>query len=39
MIEIGNDERLHKRKKKTIRIPHSFWVRAHEKLRTVRPVA
>ncbi|HEX8800014.1 MAG TPA: helix-turn-helix domain-containing protein, partial [Terriglobales bacterium] len=38
VIEIGNDERLHKRKKKLLRIPHSVLVRFHEQQRTVKHV-
>jgi len=34
VIAIGNDERLHTRKKKLLRILHSALVRFHEKNRT-----
>ena len=27
VIEVGSDEKMHKRKKKSIRIPHSVYVR------------
>jgi len=36
VIAIGNDERLHKRRKKLLRIPHSVLVRFHEKNRTAK---
>jgi hypothetical protein len=36
VIAIGNDERMHKRKKKLVRIPHSALVRFHERNRTAK---
>ena len=36
VIAIGNDERMHTRKKKLLRIPHSGLVRFHEKNRTAK---
>jgi predicted site-specific integrase-resolvase len=37
VIEAGSDERLHKRKKKMIRIPRSVLERFHQQHRTVKP--
>jgi transposase len=39
VIEVGNDEAMHRRKKKLLRIPHSVLVRFHEKQRTVKHIA
>lgn len=36
VIAIGNDERMHTRKYKLLRIPHSVLVRFHEKNRTAK---
>ena len=36
VIEFGSDERLYKRKRKFMRIPHSVFVRFHEQHRTAR---
>lgn len=37
VIWLGSDERLHKRGKKIMRIPHSVYLRWHEKHRTIKP--
>jgi len=39
VIEIGNDEAMHRRKKKLLRTPHSVLVRFHQKQRTVKHIA
>lgn len=35
-IAVGNDERLHTRRKKLLRVPHSVLMAFHEKNRTVK---
>jgi hypothetical protein len=36
VIAVGNDELMHTRKKKLLRIPHGALVRFHEKNRTAK---
>ena len=36
VLEVGSEERMHRRKKKSIRIPHSVYVRWHERHRATK---
>jgi hypothetical protein len=36
VLEVGSDERMHRRKKKSIRIPYSVYLRWHERHRTTK---
>jgi hypothetical protein len=36
VLEVGRDEQMHRRKKKSIRIPHPIYVRWHERHRATK---